>query len=60
MFYSKDYEVTILDRIGTGDAYTSGLIHAELTNMSPQDVVDFSAASCALAHTISGIPLYIM
>ncbi|MHD0370508.1 MULTISPECIES: sugar kinase [unclassified Mammaliicoccus] len=59
MYYSKDYEVTILDRIGTGDAYTSGLIHAELTNMNPQDAVDFSTASCALAHTISGdTPLY--
>ncbi|MEB7038669.1 sugar kinase [Staphylococcus gallinarum] len=59
MYYSKIYDVNILDRIGTGDAYTCGIIHGELSSMAPQDVVSFSTASCVLAHTISGdTPLF--
>lgn len=59
MYYSEDFEVNILDRIGTGDAYTCGVIHGELSNMDPQEMVTFSTASCALAHTISGdTPLF--
>ncbi|MBF7023236.1 sugar kinase [Staphylococcus kloosii] len=59
MYYSKIYDVNILDRIGTGDAYTCGIIHGELSSMAPQDIVSFSTASCVLAHTISGdTPLF--
>lgn len=59
MYYSKAFEVDILDRIGTGDAYTCGVMHGELSNMDPQEIVSFSTASCVLAHTISGdTPLF--
>lgn len=59
MYYSESFEVNILDRIGTGDAYTCGVIHGELSNMDPQEMVTFSTASCVLAHTISGdTPLF--
>lgn len=59
MYYSKAFDVDILDRIGTGDVYTCGIIHGELSNMDPQDTVTFSTASCVLAHTISGdTPLF--
>lgn len=59
MYYSKEFDFDILDRIGTGDAYTCGIIHGELSDMNPQDTVTFSTASCVLAHTISGdTPLF--
>ena len=59
MYYSEDIEVNILDRIGTGDAYTCGVIHGELSNMDPQAMVKFSTEACVLAHTISGdTPLF--
>ncbi|RIM83700.1 sugar kinase [Staphylococcus xylosus] len=59
MYYSKAFEVNILDRIGTGDAYTCGVIHGELSNMDSQEMVTFSTAACVLAHTISGdTPLF--
>ncbi|WP_341636696.1 sugar kinase [Staphylococcus casei] len=59
MYYSKSFDVDILDRIGTGDAYTCGVIHGILSNMNHQDTVNFSTASCILAHTISGdTPLF--
>lgn len=59
MYYSTEYEVEILDRIGTGDAYTCGIIHGELSNLNPEKIVEFSTASCAYAHTISGdTPLF--
>lgn len=59
IYYSEAFEVNILDRIGTGDAYTCGVIHGELSNMDPQEMVTFSTAACVLAHTISGdTPLF--
>ncbi len=46
----------IVDRIGTGDAFTAGLIHAlsspEL--QSPQNAIDFATAAGCLAHSIEG------
>ncbi|WP_210617835.1 sugar kinase [Mammaliicoccus lentus] len=59
IYYSEEFNVEILDRIGTGDAYTCGLIHGELSNMKPQDIVKFATSSCVLSHTISGdTPLF--
>src|SRR5699024_6961229 len=53
MYYSKVIDVDILDRIGTGDDYTCGIIDGELSNMDPQDTVTFSTTSSVLSYTIS-------
>ncbi|WP_299254344.1 sugar kinase [uncultured Aquimarina sp.] len=54
-FYETDeLEIThIIDRIGTGDAYASGLIHG-LLHYNDQKALKFANASCALKHTIEG------
>lgn len=52
--FSKLLTFSVYDRIGAGDAYTSGIIHGEIERYSPQQTVDFAAAASMLAHTIAG------
>lgn len=44
----------ILDRVGGGDSFASGLIHALLDGMPLQDAVEYGAAHGALAMTTPG------
>ena len=44
----------ILDRVGGGDSFASGLIYGLLTTDSPQAAVDYGAAHGALAMTTPG------
>ncbi|MCB1623469.1 MAG: sugar kinase [Pseudomonadales bacterium] len=44
----------IVDRIGAGDAFAAGVIHAVDRRLTPQQIVDFGTASCALKHSIRG------
>ena len=47
-------DLDILDRIGGGDSFASGLIHGYLAGHSPQIAVEFGAAHGALAMTTPG------
>ncbi len=49
--YHMDY---IVDRIGGGDAYSSGIIYGMLTGQDLQESVEFAAAASCLKHTIHG------
>ena len=51
---SREYDVHIVDRVGSGDRLAAGLIYAQRQVMTPQQCVDFAAAASALAHTIEG------
>jgi len=53
-FESKQFTFTILDRVGGGDAFASGLIYAMMHNYRPMDIVNFAVASSAIKHTIRG------
>jgi 2-dehydro-3-deoxygluconokinase len=54
-FYrTKKYEVRIVDRVGTGDAFASGLIYGLITGMSTQDTAEFAVAAGVIKHTIPG------
>src|SRR5690606_9314466 len=46
----------IVDRIGTGDAFTAGLLHALTTPelSEPQRAIAFAAAAFCLSHSIEG------
>ncbi len=44
----------IMDRVGGGDSFTSGLIYGFLTSGDAQQAVDFGAAHGALAMTTPG------
>lgn len=53
-FESKLFTFNVLDRVGGGDAFASGLIYAMLHNYKPMDMINFAVASSALKHTIHG------
>lgn len=53
-FESKLLTFSILDRVGGGDAFVSGLIYAMMKNFNPVDMVNFAVASSAIKHTIHG------
>ena len=53
-FESKLFTFNILDRVGGGDAFASGLIYAMMNNYRPMEMVNFAVASSVLKHTIHG------
>lgn len=53
-FESRTFTFTILDRVGGGDAFASGLIYAMLHEYKPMDILNFAVASSVIKHTIHG------
>jgi 2-dehydro-3-deoxygluconokinase len=55
-FYEAPHreELEILDRVGGGDSFASGLIYGFLEKNDPQDAVNYGAAHGALAMTTPG------
>jgi 2-dehydro-3-deoxygluconokinase len=52
---SRRYEITpIVDRVGAGDSFTGGLIHALLAGREPQECIEFAVAASCLKHSIAG------
>ena len=52
--FSKVYHLHIIDRIGGGDSFGGGLIHALLEGRTSQQAVEFAVAASALKHAIEG------
>jgi 2-dehydro-3-deoxygluconokinase len=55
-FYEATHrqDLEILDRVGGGDSFASGLIYGFLTEKEPQEIVEYAAAHGALAMTTAG------
>ena len=53
-FESRLFTFNILDRVGGGDAFASGLIYAMMNGYKPMDMVNFAVASSVIKHTIRG------
>ncbi len=53
-YHTKQYNVRIVDRVGSGDSFASGLIYGLVTGMSMSDAAEFGVAASALKHTIPG------
>ena len=53
-FESRLFTFNILDRVGGGDAFASGLIYAMMNGYKPMDMVNFAVASSVIKHTIHG------
>ena len=53
-FESKKFTFNILDRVGGGDAFASGLIYAMMNDYKPMDMLNFAVASSVIKHTIHG------
>ena len=54
MYVSKKYSIRLVDRLGGGDSFGSGLIYALLSGCSRQEAVEYAAAASALKQTIEG------
>jgi 2-dehydro-3-deoxygluconokinase len=52
---SRSYEIrSIVDRVGAGDAFSSGLIYGMNTGMDDAAALEYAAAAGCLKHTIPG------
>ena len=53
-YHTKQYEVRIVDRVGSGDSFASGFIYGLVTGLPMQEAAEFGVAASALKHTIPG------
>lgn len=53
-YFSKEYHLHIVDRVGGGDSFGAGLIYSLLNGKTMQDVIEFAVAASALKHSIEG------
>ena len=53
-YFSRQYRVHIVDRVGGGDSFGGGLIYAMLDGRDPQAVIEFAVAASCLKHSIEG------
>jgi 2-dehydro-3-deoxygluconokinase len=53
-YHSREYEVRIIDRVGSGDSFASGFIYGLVTGMNLKEAAEFGVAASALKHTIPG------
>lgn len=53
-YFSRRYDIDIVDRVGAGDSFAAGLIYGLLNKQAPQAAVEFAVAASCLKHSISG------
>ena len=53
-WFSREYAVRIVDRVGGGDSFGAGLIYSQLMGFKPQHAIDFAVAASCLKHSIEG------
>lgn len=53
-FYSKKYDIQIIDRVGAGDSFSAGIIYGIINGKSEQDIIEFATAASCIKHTIEG------
>jgi 2-dehydro-3-deoxygluconokinase len=53
-YFSKEYLIHIVDRVGGGDSFAAGIIYALLNDYSSNEAVEFATAASCLKHSIEG------
>ena len=53
-YFSKNYLIHIVDRVGGGDSFGGGLIYSLLNGYHPQEAIEFAVAASCLKHSIEG------
>lgn len=53
-YFSKEYRMKIVDRVGGGDSFGAGLIYGLLSGKTPEDALAFAVAASCLKHSIEG------
>ncbi|MBR6451317.1 MAG: sugar kinase [Lachnospiraceae bacterium] len=53
-YFSKNYLIHIVDRVGGGDSFGGGLIYALMNGYGAQETIEFAVAASCLKHSIEG------
>lgn len=53
-YFSKKYNIHIVDRVGGGDSFGGGLIYACLNEYDMQSTIEFAVAASCLKHSVEG------
>lgn len=53
-YFSKKYDIQLVDRVGGGDSFVGGLLYALLERDNPEEQIEFAVAASCLKHTIEG------
>lgn len=51
-YFSKEYAIHLVDRVGGGDSFGAGLIYAIGNEFSPQDCIEYAVAASCLKQTM--------
>ncbi len=51
-YFSKEYQIHLVDRVGGGDSFTAGLLYAMIHGFDPQHAVEYAVAASCLKQTI--------
>lgn len=51
-YFSKEYRIHIVDRVGGGDSFGAGLIYALHSDFDNQKIIEYAAAASCLKQTI--------
>lgn len=51
-YFSKEYLIHMVDRVGGGDSFTAGLIYALLQEYDKQEAIEFAVAASCLKQTM--------
>lgn len=54
LYETEKETIQVLDRVGTGDAFTAGIIHGCVKGLDSQQILDIGMASFIFKHTIEG------
>ncbi len=52
--FSRGYDIQMVDRIGSGDAFTAGIIYQIMQDADLQDMAEFATAAACLKHSVPG------
>lgn len=53
-YFSKEYLIHIVDRVGGGDSFGAGLIFSMMSGFDNQKIIEFAVGASCLKHTIEG------
>ncbi len=51
-YFSREYNIHIVDRVGGGDSFGAGIIYGLTQKMSSQECLEFAVAASCLKHSI--------
>ncbi len=53
-YFSRKYDMHIVDRVGGGDSFGAGLIYSIVNGFDKQKTIEFAVAASCLKHSIEG------